>query len=111
MKFKITCAVILALCSSAIVAQRNQFRVAMSEADNFFEIVEKANEYFADKQLTDSTRITDNEYIKFKRWEWHWQTRILPDGSFPDMITQKRIYDDLNASANRDLDNPWTNIS
>lgn len=111
MKFKITCAILFALFSTTLFAQRNRFRVAMSEADNFFEIVERAEEYFADKQLTPSNLIADNEYIKFKRWEWYWQTRILPDGSFPDMITQKRIYDDLNSQSSRDLDNPWTNIS
>ncbi|MFZ4783842.1 MAG: T9SS type A sorting domain-containing protein [Flavobacteriales bacterium] len=109
------CTTLLALLVFGVLtcaAQGAFFRLQPNQPANFFTIVENANAYFADKHYDDSKKFTDNEFIKFKRWEWYWSTRINEDGSFPDLMTQKRIYDDLNASLDqRDLESPWININ
>ncbi|MFM9985992.1 MAG: VPS10 domain-containing protein, partial [Flavobacteriales bacterium] len=53
----------------------------------------------------------DNEYIRFKRWEWHWSTRVNADGTFPNIVEQKRAYDQLQESQSANRDQTWTNIN
>ncbi|MBP6539537.1 MAG: fibronectin type III domain-containing protein [Saprospiraceae bacterium] len=45
---------------------------------NFFEIQKQFNAYWKDKEVPRSSG-----YKPFKRWEWYWENRVLPDGSFP----------------------------
>lgn len=71
---------------------------------NFYEIQNKATEYFVEKFAPDSVpdynlRMyngpdglaqylqIDGEYAKYKRWEWYWRNRIMPDSSFPDLLS------------------------
>lgn len=29
----------------------------------------------------------DGEYAKYKRWEWYWRDRLMPDSTFPDLVS------------------------
>ncbi len=48
---------------------------------NFFDIRKKYNEYWVNEKSND-----ESGWKKFKRWEYFWETRVMPDGSFPDAI-------------------------
>src|SRR5262245_5052525 len=49
------------------------------ERKNFYEIQQEFNAFMQGKDITTKGL----GYKQFKRWEWYWQTRLLPDGSFP----------------------------
>lgn len=48
----------------------------------------------------------------FKRWEWFWESRIQPDGSFPPAGQKEKAWRDYltkyPASATREHNKPWT---
>jgi len=97
---------------------------------NFFKAQKRAERYFKKKNIqarieesipdTFSTenmmggREEDNEYHRFKRWEWFWRDKIETDGSFPDPLKSFAAYQDMQAgSANfrTEAVNPtWTSI-
>lgn len=80
---------------------QDEFDEVMRRAPhNFYKIQKAAEEHFREeakekkkaarklkvKSLkTDEDQERDSEYMKFKRWEWYWRDRVLPDGSFPDL--------------------------
>jgi photosystem II stability/assembly factor-like uncharacterized protein len=93
-------------------ASQNFHYSAASGSSNFFDIVEEANNYFTESGIPEEQLYSDNEYIRFKRWEWYWKGRVLEDGSFPNLIEQNRIYQNLQfESAQRDIQSPWVNIN
>jgi len=47
--------------------------------ENFFEIQKAFYTYWEGREVTRGTG-----YKPFKRWEYHWQSRINPDGTFPE---------------------------
>ncbi len=49
-----------------------------SENPTFQEIQKSFNDYWKDKPVEKG-----KGYKQFKRWEWYWEQRILPDGTFP----------------------------
>jgi len=55
---------------------------------NFFEIQKAFYTYWEGREVTRGTG-----YKPFKRWEYHWQSRINPDGTFPDPDQVYREYD------------------
>ena len=102
----------LCLLFTASVSSQNFHYSAASGSSNFFDIVEEANNYFAESDIPEEQLYSDNEYIRFKRWEWYWRSRINEDGSFPNLIEQNRTYQNLqHEAAQRDLQSPWVNIN
>ncbi|MFM9983870.1 MAG: hypothetical protein ACKVOK_01470, partial [Flavobacteriales bacterium] len=99
------------ICFLAATAQNNPFRIAPEKGSDFPSIVAQAESYFADKVIPQEGLYADNEYIRFKRWEWYWSTRVNPDGSFPNMVEQRRAYDQLQESLLANRDQSWTNIN
>lgn len=79
----------------------------------FQSISTQAEAYFGEQALAGETPQRDNDFLRYKRWEWYWKNRVMPDGSFPDLVSQKRIYDELRkqASDSRDANSPWVNIN
>ncbi len=106
---------IFTTCRSGALAQDNWFRSIPADSMNFNSIVRAANEYFGPQEMDQQANsLEDNDYLRFKRWEWFWRTRINEDGSFPDPRLKAKVYRRLqeNQSADRgDLTSPWTNIS
>ena len=105
-------ALLFALFYGSIGSSQNFHYSAASGSSNFFDIVEEATEYFSNSGLNPEQLYTDNEYIRFKRWEWYWRSRVNEDGSFPNLIEQNRVYQNLQYEANnRDVQSPWVNIN
>ncbi len=84
------------------------FTTIKAAAEKRFEkvtkIVANTNEPFAE----------DNDYFKYKRWEYYWKGRVMPDGSFPDFNQQATIYKNLQSKAQSKSSNAvsnWVNIS
>jgi len=99
------------LFASHSLAQRFRFNSA-SEAGNYFDIVKEANAYFEQHSFDSEESFEDDDYLRFKRWEWYWRGRIHEDGSFPNLIEQNRIYQNLQLeSTQRDISSPWVNIN
>ncbi len=100
--------------STGLFAQEFPFRIPAGDNQNFYEIQRLAEDYFGYPTREELLAAGDNDFVKYKRWEWYWKDRVMPDGSFPDLLQQKRIYDELCHSgdeSNRDLTSPWTNIN
>jgi photosystem II stability/assembly factor-like uncharacterized protein len=77
----------------------------------FLEIQQEAKTYFTmhpAKKNRDKNN-EDNLYNKYKRWEWYWQNRLMPDGSFPNPTNLWNIYTTLQGKKTRS--NVWKNIS
>ncbi len=111
MKFLTTTICLLAFsCFHVLNAQHPAFRFNSACSSNFFEIQEAAGDFFQHQSDVD---VPDNDYVKYKRWEWYWKSRIMPDGSFPDLMNNQRIFQDAKNSVDdsRDLTSPWTNIN
>jgi len=105
-------ALVVCLLATLSTSSQNFHYSAASGSSNFFDIVEEANNYFAESDIPEEQLYSDNEYIRFKRWEWYWRGRINGDGSFPNLIEQNRTYQNLqHESAQRDLQSPWVNIN
>ena len=105
-------ALVVCLLATLSTSGQNFHYSAASGSSNFFDIVEEANNYFAESDIPEEQLYSDNEYIRFKRWEWYWRGRINGDGSFPNLIEQNRTYQNLqHESAQRDLQSPWVNIN
>jgi photosystem II stability/assembly factor-like uncharacterized protein len=103
---------LLALMCEKITAQsfrNNHAEYALSS--NFYDIVNRADSYFTTQEEISYEGFEDDEYMRFKRWQWYWQTRVNDDGRFPDLIAQHRVYRQLQQSASRDVSSPWVNIN
>jgi gliding motility-associated-like protein len=68
-------AVLILLAYSAIGQPVGNFR---SPNPTFKEIRDSFNAYWNGRPIE-----RGKGYKPFKRWEWYWETRLLPDGSFP----------------------------
>ncbi len=55
------------------------FDMMLDYETNFFETQKAFYTYWADRQPSKGTG-----YTVFKRWEWYWENRINPDGTFPE---------------------------
>ena len=97
---------------------------------NFFKAQRRAERYFKRKNTqarieeaipdTFSTenvmggREEDNEYHRFKRWEWFWRDKVNKDGSFPDPLESFAIYQKMQtetANLRTEAVNPtWQSI-
>ncbi len=105
-------ALLVCVLVASNTAGQNFHYSAASGSSNFFDIVDEASEYFSNSGLNADELYTDNEYIRFKRWEWYWRSRVNEDGSFPNLIEQNRVYQNLQYEANnRDVQSPWVNIN
>lgn len=62
------------LASAQVPATANQ----QSGKVNFHEIQKQFNDYWKGRKVTKGTG-----YKPFKRWEWYWEPRVNPDGTFP----------------------------
>ncbi len=100
---------------------------------NFFKMQKKAAKHF--KKHLDGSRMErpdtvldtevgfgseydreeDNEYVRYKRWEWFWRDRVNPDGSFPDAQNTHEVYVALQTSGQNmrteDASPTWTDVS
>ncbi|MFM2192255.1 MAG: hypothetical protein RLZZ118_1212, partial [Bacteroidota bacterium] len=80
-------------------------------AQSFTQIQQQANAYFAlhPELKKGKEDREENPYVQYKRWEWYWQNRLMPDGTFPEPTTTWEMYKNLQAKKTRS--NTWKNIS
>jgi len=85
---------------SGVLFSQSSWKDIVRDGDNFYEIQNKAKEYFKkekeQKTFLKSDVIQENEYdndeIRYKRWEWYNRNRLNPDGTFPDIYTHYMDY-------------------
>ncbi len=78
------------------------------EEANFYATVEAFNRYWEYREITPGSG-----YKPFKRWEYHWSTRIKPDGTRrPADEAIKSYFDFLatNTSRENEFEGDWTNL-
>lgn len=68
---------ILILLSKDLISQP-WIRDEDNAQPNFYKIQQQFETYWKDRPVERSSG-----YKPFRRWEWYWQYRVLPDGSFP----------------------------
>lgn len=68
---------------------------------NFYLIQQNAEKYWENKPIEKG-----KGFKQWKRWEWYWQNRVNPDGSFPDAgITAKNWNDYLRLHPGKNREN------
>ena len=83
-----TCLLILSVADLKSQPTKSNFYTIRSE---MLEKLEEAKKSGA-KEFQNGEREFDSGTERFKRWEWYWRDRVLPDGSFPDMMKQFEVY-------------------
>ncbi len=77
-----------------------------NEETNFYKLKNKFSEYWENPIYQEG-----KGWKKYKRWEYFWQTRVKPDGTFPSAI---EMINELNEfkkeTPNTQADKKWTNI-
>ncbi|MBK6331198.1 MAG: T9SS type A sorting domain-containing protein [Bacteroidetes bacterium] len=104
----------LLLVSGFLFAQAPKLNTLLQGKTNFFEIENIAKTYFANKEIKGKGKFEDNEYVRYMRWYWHWKSRVNADGSFPDLLAQHEIYEQLNegkTARKKTRATNWQNIS
>lgn len=104
----------LLFCTMYLFAQESNLKKQLEGKTNFIEIEQIANQYFASKETKSKEKFEDNEYVKYMRWHWYWESRVNADGSFPDLQKQYDIYKNLNGqktSNKKSRASNWQNIS
>lgn len=98
MRTRIQCIVLLTLLvtSQELLAQPWMAKV-QSENPTFQEIRGAFNDYWRGKRIAKG-----QGYKQFRRWEWYWESRILPNGHFPRPSATWDAYIDYR-STHRDL--------
>ena len=82
--------------SGSVFAQDWVTDLQANSNPNFFEIRQKFNEYWAVRPVE-----RGKGFKVFKRWEHYWETRINPDGSFPDPSLALQGLEEYNQMVNQ----------
>lgn len=76
--------VIVALIVSLTEVSAYDFHKAMDEGKSFAQIKQEAHQYWDERGITVNSPKGERGGLKqYLRWEWFWETRLMPDGSFP----------------------------
>lgn len=122
--------VLLLLMVASLNLQSQSFKdIARQHPNNFDSIVKVAENYFASKYKSNNGKPTyrskiynvdtgmarynkiDGELAKYKRWEWYWQSRVLSDGSFPDVTAINTKIKHQRNIQKRANEPKWTSIN
>ena len=74
----ITLLIGLLLTLNSASAQEPSGAATTPDKANFYQIQKNFNDYWKGRVVTRSSG-----YKPFKRWEWYWEPRVNPDGTFP----------------------------
>jgi hypothetical protein len=72
-------ALLLTFGTTKVAAQPWMESISTNPNPTFFDIQQAFNQYWTGKTIKKG-----KGYKAFKRWEWYWERRINPDGTFPD---------------------------
>jgi photosystem II stability/assembly factor-like uncharacterized protein len=108
----------LLLASAFVHAQNSAQRNTENSQQNFSAIKAAAEKRFANEVVRESKASEpfekDNDYFKFKRWDYYWKDRVMPDGTFPDLNQQATIFNNLKGNSlakSVSSTSNWVNIS
>jgi hypothetical protein len=83
--------------------------VPAGQVPNFYQVQKDWNGYFEalkkEKLLEDPANanpLRGSGYKQYKRWEWYWQSRTNPDGSFPDFIIPEKELQKIQSKKSND---------
>lgn len=103
MQIKILTIIVLVFCLTmpALFAQNAEHikNLDSQTIPNFTLIKNEMNQYF-DSYPEGAKKVGFKQY---KRWEWFWESRTLPDGSFPDEMKLMQIYSNSMTSQPKGL--------
>jgi len=68
----------LLLTLNSASAQEPSGAATTPDRANFYQIQKQFNDYWKGRKVTKGSG-----YKPFKRWEWYWEPRVNPDGTFP----------------------------
>jgi hypothetical protein len=86
---------ILTFCigANSSFSQEWLLNLPKEKQNNYFEIQKSFNDYWSDKKI-----VRGNGYKQFKRIEYFFRDRIMPDGSSPDYYQIQKTWQDYKAS-------------
>ncbi len=98
--------VVFVMLSFSSSGQEWTERFTTNNPSTFKEIKESFESHWADKDV-----VRSQGYKPFKRWEWYWESTLMPDGSFPPSNHNRQAYIDymrVHGSNSRSLTANWT---
>ncbi|MBL7765468.1 MAG: hypothetical protein JNJ58_05210 [Chitinophagaceae bacterium] len=103
--------------SLAFQVSSGQLKDKVQGLSNLNDIMQVADDYFKNQPGSSKSSSfipwDDNEYVKYKRQEWYWKQRVMPDGSLPDAQLRYKAYSGLQTAAGskKQRAGAWRNIS
>lgn len=87
----------------------------LSRYNNLTDVREAAEQYFEHQdhpaRANEFGEEEDNDFLRYKRAEWFWKQRVMPDGSLPDLEAQRVLYATLQNTAAKTTAGTWRSIS
>ncbi len=104
--------IILILSSDVLLAQESEnekwSHAAQQPHANFYQIRQKMEKEFSEKKKGSRVTITsqsdnvqivgENDYVKYRRWEWYQSQHVKPDGSFPTSGELQQEFEKFHSS-------------
>lgn len=87
-KLKIGLLALLTIFTTSVQAQETEWVTKMMSGDYTFKQIQ--DQFYADWEGHNYSK--GHGWKQFKRWEFFWSTRLMPDGSFPDYSTELESY-------------------
>ena len=84
--------------TTSVYAEKDpSFRFEGNASPNFFDIQKEFYKHYGiDSKSTETTmnteRYNEGMLYQFRKWEWFWKQRVLPDGEFPQPMILQDIY-------------------
>jgi photosystem II stability/assembly factor-like uncharacterized protein len=91
----------LALFNNSLFTQEWITNLSENNKDNYFEIQKSFNNYLKDKPIAKG-----QGYKQFKRLEYFYNDRLMPDGSAPDLLNIKKEWNQYKQNHKSKNDNP-----
>ncbi|MBK8955034.1 MAG: T9SS type A sorting domain-containing protein [Saprospiraceae bacterium] len=96
------------LISYSASAQVRVLQEYIEEGHNYHKICKKAEKLIRKNKIENeayregefrkkkSKDFLDDDKMKFERWKWYWRDRVNEDGSFPDLLSQWQVYNQVS---------------
>ena len=95
------------VCNHSVYAEKDPaFRFEGNATPNFFDIQKEFYKQYGNEKKVFNSTLENDSYkegmlYQFRKWEWFWKQRVLPDGEFPQpMILQDMYQKELRRSNN-----------
>ncbi|KAA1247637.1 RICIN domain-containing protein [Aquimarina sp. RZ0] len=110
---------------SLMAQEKDWIQSAQQSGANFYEIRNEISKRFEEKKKNKQVEVIsksnnikiigENDFVKFRRWEWYMSQRVHQDGTFPSSLELQQGYDDFvnkeQSITAKAAGATWTNIS